>query len=330
MRSIHRLAPLMAAIALAAQAQTADLLKRSKVESPSGWTLVDVGTLGGPGSYGSALSDNGIVVGCSDVNPSGVHAFMYAHGVMRDLGTGEASADGNACALAVNNAGVVSGRSASGELVVWNGDAVTKLGIHGNVAAMNDAGSIVGSYKDTGTERAFLYRNGSVTDLGALAGAGAASFATSINAGNDVVGSANGRAFLYSGGALRDLGTLGGNNSVAKGINDHGQVVGFSSDAHGQPNPFIYEGSMRALPGGGYSEALGINNRVQVIGSGEGRYGYLIEGGNVIALDTLPAVQAKGWHHLEPTAINERGWIVGTAQNANGDSRAFLLVPRTP
>jgi probable HAF family extracellular repeat protein len=323
----HRIAPLAAALALVAHAQSPGPLARTKAQ-PSGWTLVDIGTLGGPGSYGAAVSENGIVVGCSDVNPAGVHAFVYAHGVMRDLGTGTESSDGNACALAVNNAGVVAGRASTGELVVWNADAVTKLGIHGNVAAMNDAGAIVGSYKDTGTERAFVFKDGHLTDVGAVAG-NVPSFATSVNGQGEVVGSANGHAFLYADGALRDLGTLGGNNSVAKSINDRGQIVGFSSDAHGQPNPFIYEGAMRALPGGSYSEALGINNRVQVIGSGEGRYGYLIAEDNVIALDTLPAVQAKGWHHLEPKAINDRGWIVGTAMNANGDSRAFLLVPRT-
>jgi probable HAF family extracellular repeat protein len=328
---IHRVAPIAACIALAAHAQSpGSMLAAGARTQPSGWMLVDIGTLGGPGSYGAALSDNGIVVGCSDVNPSGVHAFVYAHGVMRDLGTGDSNSTGNACALAVNNAGTVAGRSTTGELVVWNGDAVTKLGIHGNAAAMNDAGSIVGSYKDTGVERAFVYRDGRLTDVGLLAGAGVVSFATSVNASDEVVGSANGRAFLYASGTLRDLGTLGGNSSVAKGINDLGQIVGFSSNANGQPNPFIYEGSMRALPAGSYSEALGINNRVQVIGSGEGRYGFLIENGNVVALDTLPSVQAKGWHHLEPAAINERGWIVGTAQNAAGDSRAFLLVPRTP
>src|SRR5215216_1335380 len=59
------------------------------------WTLVDVGTLGGPGSYGTAISDSGLVVGCSDVMPGGVHAFIYRDGVMQDLGTGVASAAGN-------------------------------------------------------------------------------------------------------------------------------------------------------------------------------------------------------------------------------------------
>jgi len=192
---------------------------------------------------------------------------------------------------------------------------------------MNDGGAIVGSYKDTGMERAFVFSDGQVNNLGSVA---APSFATSINANGEVVGSANGRAFLYANGAARDLGTLGGSNSVAKDINDRGQVVGFSSDTHGQPTPFLYEGTMTALPAGTYSEAIGINNRAQMIGSSEGRYGYLIADGKVVALDTLPAVQAKGWHHLEPTGINQHGWIVGTAQNADGDSRAFLLVPRTP
>ena len=159
---------------------------------PSGWLLIDLGTLGGPGSYGAAVSDNGYIAGCSDAMPSGVHAFVWHDGVMRDLGTASDSPAGNACGLAVNNAGVVAGRSATGELVVWDRDGVKRLGIHGNVAAMNDGGAIVGSYQDAGSERAFLYRNGVLTDLGARGGSAglqATSFATSVNARDDVVGS---------------------------------------------------------------------------------------------------------------------------------------------
>jgi probable HAF family extracellular repeat protein len=116
---------------------------------------------------------------------------------------------------------------------------------------------------------------------------------------------------------------------VAKGINDRGQVVGFSANAQGQPSPFLYDGTMRALPGDAFSEAVAINNRVQIVGSGEGRYGFLVADGQVTALDLLPSVRAKGWHHLEPTGLNDHGWIVGTAMNAQGDSRAFLLMPRS-
>ena len=53
-----------AGIALAAAAQA----------QPSGWRLIDIGTLGGPGSYGAAVSDNGIVVGWTDAAGSGTNA----------------------------------------------------------------------------------------------------------------------------------------------------------------------------------------------------------------------------------------------------------------
>jgi len=298
----------------------------------SGWVLVDLGTLGGPGSYGSAVNDSGVVVGCSDVNPNGVHAFVWREGRMQDLGTATDSPDGNSCALAVNEKGLVAGRAATGELVVWNGKSVTRLGVHGNVASINDDGVVAGSYSDTGRTRGFVYRDGVLQDVGALgndSGPSSSTAATGINAKGEVVGSSNGHAFLYTGGALRDLGSLGGNNSVAKGINDRGQVVGFSANAHGQPSPFFYDGTMRALPGDAFSEAVAINNRVQIVGSGEGRYGFLVADGQVTALDLLPSVRAKGWHHLEPTGLNDHGWIVGTAMNAQGDSRAFLLMPRS-
>jgi probable HAF family extracellular repeat protein len=295
--------------------------------APREWTLVDIGTLGGPGSYGSAVSDNGIVVGCSDVMPNGVHAFVYRDGVLQDLGTGNATASGNSCALAVNTAGAVAGRSATGELVLWQGGSVTGLGVQGNVGGMNEAGAVVGSYQSGGQARAFLYRSGVLSDLGTLGGEGATA-ANAVNDRAEVVGSSNGRAFLYRDGTMRDLGTLGGNRSAARAVNGSGTVVGMAANEFGQPGPFIYDGVMRALPAGNYSEAVGINQRLQVVGTGEGRYGYLVDGGEVTPLDTLAAVQAKGWHHLQPTGINNQGWIVGTAFNAQGDSRAFLLVPR--
>jgi hypothetical protein len=36
-------------------------------------------------------------------------------------------------------------------------------------------------------------------------------------------------------------------------------------------------------------------------------------------------VMAAGWTRLTPTAINDRGWIVGIG--FNGQGRAFVLIP---
>ena len=294
------------------------------------WTAIDLGTLGGPGSYGAAVSDTGFVAGCSDVPSGGAHAFIYHDGVMRDLGTGGDAGDGSSCALAVNDLGVAAGRSSAREIVIWNGKSVTHLGVQGTVGAVNDAGVVVGAYQAGASERAFMYSRGVLKDLGTLgdgSGPYANSAATSINVRDQVVGSSNGHAFLYEDGAMRDLATLGGNGSSAKDINDRGVVVGMAADANGEPLPFVYDATMRALPGPAGSGAIAINDRGQVVGSGEGIHGYLIDGGIATRLDLLPAVIAKGWRRLEPTGINDRGWIVGTAVNADGNLRAFLLVP---
>jgi probable HAF family extracellular repeat protein len=282
------------------------------------YSLVDIGTLGGPGSFATAVSDNGAVVGCSEA-ADGIHAFIYFDGAMQDLGHG--------CALAVNDSGVVAGRSGNGELVIWRGRTVTPLGVTGNVGGINEFGTVVGSFNSTGGERAFMYRDGKLTDLGSLPGEGG-SAANAVNSKGEIVGRSAGHAFLYANGTMRDLGTLGGNNSAARGINERGVVVGMAANAFGQPEAFLYDGAMRALPGEGFASAISLNERIQVVASAEGRHGYLIANGEVTWLDSLPAVQAKGWRKLEPTGINERGWIVGTAVTPDGDSRAFVLVPR--
>lgn len=308
-----------AAVAFAAAAGTA----HSAVISQS-WTAVDLGTLGGPGSYGAAVSDTGYVVGCADL-PGGVaHAFLY-DGRMHDLGTGGGDPNGSSCALAVNNRGIAAGRSSSGDLVMWSGTTATPLGVKGTVGGINDFNVVVGAAGQAGAGHAFVYSNGKLTPIGP---ADAVSEAAAINARGQVVGTVSGRAFLYENGNLRDLGTLGGFSS-AKGIDERGQVVGMSTDAHGTPYPFLWSGgSMQAMAAGpGSSGAIDIDDFGQVVGSAEGTYGYLLANGAYTRLDTLPAVVAKGWHHLEPNGINESGWIVGTATDGAGNLRAFLLVP---
>jgi probable HAF family extracellular repeat protein len=95
---------------------------------------------------------------------------------------------------------------------------------------------------------AFEWRNGVMTDLGALRGYSAGIFelnATGVGAGysetgarDPLTGAPEAHAVISQHGRLTDLGTLGGHESWATGINGRGQVAGYASNTI--PDPYAH------------------------------------------------------------------------------------------
>lgn len=97
-------------------------------------------------------------------------------------------------------------------------------------AGFNDLGQVVGHSVIDGQSRAFLYSNGTLSDLGSLGGGGFSS-ANGINNLGQIVGVSSdtpfgpGHAFLYSNGQMTRLTAAGEPSSSALAINRRGDVI---------------------------------------------------------------------------------------------------------
>ena len=130
-------------------------------------------------------------------------------------------------------------------------------------------------------------------------------------------------------GKKHDLGTLGGAQSGAYGVNDLGQVAGYSNTLAGPEHAFLSAPNGGALHdlgtlGGANSYGYGVDASGQVTGVsaiGSGADHAFLTGTNGSAmrdLGTLGGTTSSG------SGVNVFGQVVGTSALAGGASRAFL------
>lgn len=298
---------------------------------PAAYALTDLGTLGAPSAFAADLNDAGQVVGYSATAGGQTHAFLWDGGVMTDLGTlgGPYSS-----AAALNDAGQVVGlsRIAAGNFTtdafVWENGVMTGLGIlkQASAAEINNAGQVVGAYtrdpvppSEAPVQWAFLWDHGVFRSL--FEGS-----AADINAVGQVAGqweSTRGypvAAIWDPALGPRELGVLpGGVFSAAYGLNDVGQVVGWSESWDGD-HAFLWDDG-RMIDLGWGSAAADINNAGRIVGGAN----IWSDGVKANLNDLVPA--GSGLTIWSANAINEAGQIAATALDARGAQHAVLLTP---
>lgn len=318
----------------------------------AGWTITDLGTLGGTFSIAYDMSDSGYVTGYSETAAGAYHAFRWeAREGMRDLAT--LPGGSFTYATAVNNRGQVVGTSwdSRPHAILWDErggmrDLGTLPGFTGSQAFdINDTSQVVGTLSSATEGHAFLWdERGGMRDLGTLPGF-PFSAARGINSAGQVVGSlytaaGEEHAFLWTAsGGMRDLGTLPGfSRSQAWALNDTGQVVGGGFSPTDEFHAFLWDerGGMRdlgTLAGFPRSRAWAINNTGRVVGIAftmDSRWvsrAVLWDVGGIRDLTSLLPPQA-GWDLWEALSINQRGQIVGQGViDSQSSPHAFVLTP---
>ena len=268
------------------------------------YKLIDLGTLGGPQSFGDAghgagnINNPGTAVGVADTttpdpnypnfnplmnafgpDPFIFHAFRSKDGAaLIDLGALPGGNDSNPTWISAN--GLIAGASINGTIdpltgwpeetaVLWKDGQIINLGTLGGYESaafdVNSRGQVVG------------FSGNTISDPNSILGLGTET-----------------RAFLWQDGEMQDLGTLGGPDAFATGMNKEGQVMGFS-----------------------YLNSLSSTNCLPLTTGA-----FLWDKGKMVNLGTLGGTCTTPG---DQGGINDRGQIVG-ASNLAGDTEthAFL------
>jgi probable HAF family extracellular repeat protein len=351
---------LLTALALAALSLGAATAPASAQTAPS-YSIVELA--GVP----QRINNNGQIAGWVYVGPN-AHAAIYSNGAWLDLGV--PAGDQLSTLFGINNAGAAVGYSFAalqpGPDNRWQAilapanatavQALSELAPDSFAYAINDDGAVVGCrnrYDDIFPDphRAFVYTNGSVTDLHALMATNPTydfTCARDVNNAGVVVGefqsmSAPQRGFMYRDGAVTLLAQSPTSYLTnARAISSSGKVVGegrlagFTAD-----HALVYDvatGTIASLgletTGAFISRPNDVNTAGAVVGMmflGVGEHAFLASAGQVTDLnDLLPA--GTEWVLQEAMSINDAGQIVGRGYLTSSPTvtRYFLMDAAPP
>lgn len=298
----------------------------------------------------TGINNAGQIVGYGSVALGIEHAFLYAGGVMRDLGT--VGSGRNSRAYGINDSGQIIGTSETGQMdgstmisnsYIYKNGTVTQVQGIDFANAINNSGLITG-YTTYGMHAQVQdSRTGQVLWINTRSGVDR-SFATAINGFGQLIGGESysiqddAHAFFHdlSSGITTSIPTPGYGASRASGINDGGWVVGTATSARGEEyrsQAFLYRNGTTTLlinpytlPAGDRSGASDINNRGEIVGGlynpnagtgGTGRgQAVFIGSEGLVDLNTGLSLP-EGEFLYDAIAINDRGDIVALSNLGN-------------
>jgi probable HAF family extracellular repeat protein len=293
--------------------------------------LVDLGDLGRPWTFATAMNNRGDVVGLGDTGDGTVHLFRWRNGVMTDLGV--RGSFGVTTAAGLDASGRVIGTVGTpfGDMgFLWDEGRLTPLPFSPKV--INDGGLVVG----TKGVQVLMWRDGAVTDLTPPGSASA--FPRAVNNRGQVLLNVNvwvsgpagpevrARGMLWRDGVLVDLGGLGGQNTTVTDVNDRGAVTGSSETRDGVVHPFLWNGRVMhdlAAEGAPAAEGFAVNDHGQVAGrqATPGTDLWRPAVWRDASVVDLGVPNRTGWAGL----IDQRGDVVGVNTDENtGDDQPFL------
>jgi uncharacterized membrane protein len=270
---------------------------------------------GTSGNRANGINARGDIVGHYNDSSGGRHGYLFAKGSAGptpiDFSTAPFNSSGGTSARGINARGDIVGDyidnlGADHGYLLSNGvftsiDA-TSLGATNTVArGINNIGEIVGEYQDSGGNRHgfFLSKGAFQTIAFPLS---SASFARVGGIADDdtMVGAyADASGFIHgfersSAGVFTSITNSSASNTVARGINAEGDIVG------------------------SYTNVFDLNGE-KVVGS----TGFLLSAGDLIDFLTI-AYPAAGVQGTQARGINPRGDIVGAYVDASGADHGFI------